>query len=511
MNASADFLSVQFIGNVDETLQTSLVTLAPPSLNAPTGGESEEAFEDRRTRFAALVKARTDVLRRFSQTVPLIPRLIAASQARSGTASFAQMLPAAADDPEVGREGLLRVAADLAEGLGALHAAGECHLGILPELLRYDGTRTYLCGIGADLRALLPASFSHADLGDPGFFPPELFDSSMQSKVGPWSDVYQMSATLYRLAIGHQPPSLMERMVDPAGTLARIRAELEGAPAVAGTGLAEAIAAGLNVSRANRPQDATAWASGIDFTPLSALRASDRQEIAPVVAEPDPLEAVETDSEAVPEEAPLAPAVAESEPEPEPVAAERSFRGDRLRDLAPQESAPARSRFGPGCALLSFLALIVLSGAIAAALYMSGMLDPRPAAIASASPEEPVETPTNEPLPPEPTPTAEPEPALPQVAWLLGTWAVNQDQTGCTKKLRIAEGNKPYTLIFSNPGADLKQEDTFEQDEPDSLTTSAWTYVREDGFIRMVGVGRNAGLTATLSKCAVPVEAEAAP
>ena len=504
MTASADFLRIQFIGTLDETLQTSLVTLAPPSLSAPAAGESEEAFEARRTNFAALVKARTDVLRRFSQSVPLIPKLINASPPRSGTGSYAQVLPAAAGDVDTSREGLLRVAADLAGGLGELHTAGECHLGILPDLLRQDAAQTYLCGIGADLRPLIPASFSHADLGDPGFFPPELFDSSMESKVGPWSDVYQMSAALFCLAIGRPPPSLMERMVDPAGTLARIRGALNGAAAIAGTGLAEAIAAGLNVSRASRPQDATAWARDIDFSPLATVRASDPDDIAPVVVEPDP---PEPETEALPEEALPEPI------EPEPVAPvpdvteEIATRSQILRDTAPRDLAPARPRFG--CVLLASLAILVT--AIAGTwLVMPQLFSPRPAATASASPEEPAETPAAEAPLPEPTPTPEPAADLPQVAWLIGTWAVNQDQTGCTKQLKVANGTSRYTLIFSNPAADLEQEDTFEQEEPGSLTTSAWTYVREEGFVRMVGVGRNEGLTATLSKCAVPGRAEAA-
>lgn len=493
MTSYSDFLRVQFFGSVDEALQTSVVTLAPPSLGAPAEGESEEAFEDRRKRFAALVKARTDLLKRFSQTVPLIPKLIAASPPRPGTGSYAQVLPSAASELGPSAEGLLRLAADLAEGLGVLHAAGECHLGILPDLLRQDHAHTYLCGIGADLRSLLAASFSPADLGDPGFFPPELFDSSMESKVGPWSDVYQMSATLYCLALGHPPPSLMQRIAAPAATLAQIRAELDAATAIAGTGLAQAIAKGLNLSRANRPQDASAWAADIDFTSLAGLRGNVPDDIAPVVVEPEP---PEPETEALSEEALPEPV------EPEPIAAASPMVRRRFDPAASQDVAPARSR--SGCVLLASFAILAAAVAGSAWLVMPELFGPRPDAIASESAADPVETPIAEAPLPEPTPTAEPEPELPQVAWLIGTWAVNQDQTGCTKQLRIAKGTAPNVLVFSNPAADLEQEDTFEQDEPDRLTTSAWTYVREDGFVRMVGVGRNEGLKATLSVCAVP-------
>jgi hypothetical protein len=505
MTAPADFLRIQFIGNLDEALQTSLVTLAPPSLSAPTDGESAEAFADRRARFAALIAARTEVLRRFSQTVPLIPTVIAASPPRAGSGSFAQVLPATARDADASREGLLRVAADLAEGLGTFHDAGEYHLGVLPELLRDDGARTYLCGIGADLRSLLPARFSHADLGDPRFFPPELFDGSMASKVGPWSDVYQMSATLHDLALGHPPPGLIERIADPAGTLARIRAELDTAPALAGTGMAAAIAAGLNLSRANRPQDAAAWARDIDFGPMAAPRA--RAQAAPAIAQPVATQALELKEEQEKPAEPVPDAAAPPQPEAAPPADPR----EQLMAEPPHDAAPPPPSSGRGCGLLAILGLLLLGGLGAGLAYVSGMFDPRAPGYAITAPEEPIETPiaeAPEPLP-EPSPTAEPEPELPQVDWLLGIWAVNQDQTGCTKALKIEKGDTEDTLVFSNPAADLKQADAFEQDEPDSLTTSAWTYVREDGFIRMVGVGRNKGLTATLSKCAVPGDAEA--
>ena len=245
MALSDTLFSVETRHNQDAGYSTAVVTLAPPGLRKKPTEESGEAFENRRSRFFAIMAERTETLRTLSQRTALIPQLITAPIRGSGLAQFTQAVdendPPLAED----QQRLLLIAADLAEGLAVVHAHEQVHLGIFPATLRFGPTRTTVCGIGADLRETAPENHTFADLGDPRFSPPELFDKSLRAQVGPWSDIYQLSATFYCLAVGAPPPSFPERITDKAGTSERIRTALDESSHLEGTGLGDAVAAGL--------------------------------------------------------------------------------------------------------------------------------------------------------------------------------------------------------------------------------------------------------------------------
>ena len=98
---------------------------------------------------------------------------------------------------------VLALAAGLAEGLSAIHAAGLIHRDLKPSnvLLAEDGPRVIDFGIS---RAAEATALTHADLviGSPGFMSPEQAEGR---ETGPPSDVFSLGAVLAFAASGQGP------------------------------------------------------------------------------------------------------------------------------------------------------------------------------------------------------------------------------------------------------------------------------------------------------------------
>src|SRR6266446_10262547 len=123
----------------------------------------------------------------------------------------------------------LGLAAGLAEGLNAIHAAGVVHCDLKPSnvLLSPDGPRVIDFGIS---RAADAAWVTGAGLvvGSPGFMSPE---QAMGEEVGPPSDIFSLGAVLTFAATGGGPfgtgstPALVYRVVYSPPDLNRVPAE----------------------------------------------------------------------------------------------------------------------------------------------------------------------------------------------------------------------------------------------------------------------------------------------
>ena len=107
------------------------------------------------------------------------------------------------DHGPVPARSVLALAAGLAEGLNAIHAAGLIHRDLKPTnvLLAEDGPRVIDFGIS---RAAEATSLTRADLviGSPGFMSPEQAEGG---EVGPASDVFSLGAVLAFAATGQGP------------------------------------------------------------------------------------------------------------------------------------------------------------------------------------------------------------------------------------------------------------------------------------------------------------------
>jgi hypothetical protein len=120
-------------------------------------------------------------------------------------------------------DSVLSLAAGLAEGLAAIHAAGLVHRDLKPSnvLLAADGPRVIDFGICkmADATPLTMAGFM---VGSPGFMSPEQAEGGA---VGPASDIYNLGVVLAFAATGKEPfgggssATRIKRMVDGAPDL----------------------------------------------------------------------------------------------------------------------------------------------------------------------------------------------------------------------------------------------------------------------------------------------------
>ncbi len=125
---------------------------------------------------------------------------------------------------------VLALAAGLAEGLNAIHAAGVVHRDLKPAnvLLADDGPRVIDFGIS---RAVESSALTSTGLvvGSPGFMSPEQADGR---EVGPPSDIFSLGAVLAFAATGEGPfgtgstPALVYRLVFGPPNLDRLPAEV---------------------------------------------------------------------------------------------------------------------------------------------------------------------------------------------------------------------------------------------------------------------------------------------
>ncbi len=125
---------------------------------------------------------------------------------------------------------VLALAAGLAEGLNAIHAAGVVHRDLKPAnvLLAADGPRVIDFGIS---RAVEASALTHTGLvvGSPGFMSPEQAEGR---PVGPPSDIFSLGAVIAFAATGHGPfgtgstPALVYRVVHSTPNLDQLPAQI---------------------------------------------------------------------------------------------------------------------------------------------------------------------------------------------------------------------------------------------------------------------------------------------
>lgn len=151
------------------------------------------------------------------------------------------------------------VADRLTEALAILHDAERLHLGISPNLLAWRDGKPVLYAPAAELRSVAEAPEDLALVARTDLSPPELLDLSARSRVGPWTDIYLASATLFQLVTDKAPPALAQRPADVEAFHALIVEEL--APLGAQPGLLTAISRGLSTRIADRPQTIAQWAA----------------------------------------------------------------------------------------------------------------------------------------------------------------------------------------------------------------------------------------------------------
>ena len=123
------------------------------------------------------------------------------------------------------------LAAGLAEGLAAIHAAGVVHRDLKPAnvLLADDGPRVIDFGISRAVETTMLTLSRDSVIGSPGFLSPEQAEAG---EVGPPSDVFSLGAVLAFAATGEGPfgsgptPALVYRVVNREPDLAAVPGQI---------------------------------------------------------------------------------------------------------------------------------------------------------------------------------------------------------------------------------------------------------------------------------------------
>jgi len=157
-------------------------------------------------------------------------------------------------------ETALAIARPLLSALRALHAQNVLHRDLDPHNVYITNQQeVVLLDFGAARQAQVTGDTrSLSVILKPGYAPYEQYAS--RGRQGPWTDVYALAATLYRMLAGHPPPEALSRLSDddlvPVENAVRDRYGETLPPS-----LAAAIAWGLQVRPADRPQDVDAFAA----------------------------------------------------------------------------------------------------------------------------------------------------------------------------------------------------------------------------------------------------------
>jgi TPR repeat protein len=147
----------------------------------------------------------------------------------------------------------------LLDVLAAVHQAGFVHRDIKPENILLDGEgRPTLIDFGAARAAMAARTTAMTAVFTPGYAAVEQFADGEQ---GPWTDIYGLSATLYRAISGRLPPRSVERALED-----RYRPLAELKPADFPIRLLSGIDRGLAVRAADRPQTIEQWRSALFST-----------------------------------------------------------------------------------------------------------------------------------------------------------------------------------------------------------------------------------------------------
>ena len=160
-------------------------------------------------------------------------------------------------------EKLSRILLPILDGLERVHHAGFIHRDIKPEniYIRRDGSPVLLDFGSA--RQSLGRSRTMTILVAPGYAPLEQYYGDPESQ-GPWTDIYGLGATCYRVIAGHAPVDAIARTKGVLGSAREVLVPaLEAGRGRASDRLLKAIDHALKLGEKDRPQSIAEWRAEI--------------------------------------------------------------------------------------------------------------------------------------------------------------------------------------------------------------------------------------------------------
>jgi serine/threonine protein kinase len=165
---------------------------------------------------------------------------------------------------------LLLITHQISDALALLHRNGIFHRDIKPDniIVRRDGTPVLLdFGIATDSMVAAQALPGQAKFVSVGYSPIEQYG---YGEAGAWSDIYSLSATLYKIVAGRRVVAADVRAKSywkgGRDLLPKLISQL---PSGISPRLAEAIDHGLEIDLAKRPQNMMAWLALLPLRPVS--------------------------------------------------------------------------------------------------------------------------------------------------------------------------------------------------------------------------------------------------
>ena len=151
-----------------------------------------------------------------------------------------------------------KVLMPLLSAIEAVHANNLMHREIAPDniLIRKSGSPV-LIDFGAARESTRGRARGHSVIVKKGFSPPEQYSTDPGTQ-GPWTDIYALSATLYKAVTGQMPQDATERLL--ADNLAPVRSLVTTDYR---SGFLFAIDHGLKLRAAERPANMSEWREGL--------------------------------------------------------------------------------------------------------------------------------------------------------------------------------------------------------------------------------------------------------
>ncbi len=161
----------------------------------------------------------------------------------------------------LGHKEVLEIFLPITKGLSLVHDTGYIHRDIKPaNILISDNKIPLLIDFGSARQGVGGKTKTLTTLVSPGYAPFEQYNSDANSKQGPWTDIYALSASMYRCLFGASPDNAMSRAEQIlSGNNDPI---LKASYLNDGTHpdyLIEAIDAGLEFRAGDRPQSINDW------------------------------------------------------------------------------------------------------------------------------------------------------------------------------------------------------------------------------------------------------------